>query len=207
MSTKPTKPIEPIKLHLGCGKKNFGEDWIHIDGSHYDHIHSHDIVNLPFEENSVDLIYLSHVFEYFDVDERHGVLKKWLKVLKPGGILRLAVPDFEACAKLYVNKSVPLSKYVGMFYGKWKMTEKVTIYHKTLYDFTIMKKVLEDNGFNNVRRWDWRKVDHGKFDDYSQAYLPHMDKENGTLVSLNVECVKPEGKVGDKNENKDQLNI
>ena len=47
-----------MKLHLGCSIKSFGDDWIHIDGSNYPHIHSHDIVNLPFEENTVDLIYL-----------------------------------------------------------------------------------------------------------------------------------------------------
>ena len=39
-----------MKLNLGCGKRNFGKDWIHIDGSNYEHIHSHDIENLPFEE-------------------------------------------------------------------------------------------------------------------------------------------------------------
>ena len=38
--------------------------------------------------------------------------------------------------------------------------------------------------------WDWRKVDHGKFDDHSQAYIPHMQKETGTLISLNIEAVK-----------------
>ena len=36
-----------MKLNIGCGKRNFGESWIHIDGSNYKHIHSHDIVNLP----------------------------------------------------------------------------------------------------------------------------------------------------------------
>ena len=41
-----------MKLNIGCGKRNFGESWIHIDGSNYKHIHSHDIVNLPFDENS-----------------------------------------------------------------------------------------------------------------------------------------------------------
>ena len=70
------------------------------------------------------------------------------------------------------------------------MTETETIYHKTIYDFDSLKKLLEDNGFNNVREWDWRQVEHGHIDDYSQAYLPHMDKENGTLISLNVEASK-----------------
>lgn len=84
-----------MKLNLGCGKRNFGKDWIHIDGSNYEHIHSHDIENLPFEENTVDIIYASHVFEYFDREECVNVLQKWKNVLKPGGILRLAVPNFE----------------------------------------------------------------------------------------------------------------
>lgn len=65
-----------IKLNLGCGKRNFGKDWFHIDGSNYEHIYSHDIINLPFENESIDLIYASHVFEYFDREEANVVLKK-----------------------------------------------------------------------------------------------------------------------------------
>ena len=38
--------------------------------------------------------------------------------------------------------------------------------------------------------YDWEQTEHSKFDDHSQAYIPHMDKENGTLISLNVECIK-----------------
>ncbi len=50
--------------------------------------------------------------------------------------------------------------------------------------------LLTKTQFYDIQEWDWRSVEHGKIDDYSQAYLPHMDKENGTLISLNVECVK-----------------
>lgn len=179
-----------MKLHLGCGKRNFGEEWIHIDGSNYPHISSYDITKLPFEDNTVDLIYASHVFEYFDREEAVEVLEEWKRVLKPGGILRLAVPDFEACAKLYVTGEYSLDRFASMFYGKWKVTEQLTVYHKTIYDFKSLEKVLIDNGFNTVKHWDWRKTCHSQFDDYSQAYLPHMDKQNGTLISLNIEATK-----------------
>jgi hypothetical protein len=50
---------------------------------------------------------------------------------------------------------------------------------------------LESAGFTDVRRYDWRETEHAHIDDYSQAYIPHMDKENGILISLNVECAKP----------------
>ena len=179
-----------MKLHIGCGEKNFGDDWIHIDGSNYEHIKYHNITKFDFEDNTVDIIYTSHVFEYFDRDECKDVLKEWRRVLKPNGILRLAVPDFEVCSRLYNNKIYDLDRFVSMFYGKWKINNELTVYHKTIYDFNSLKKVLENGGFKNIRLWDWKKVEHGKFDDYSQAYLPHMDKENGILISLNVECDK-----------------
>jgi len=37
---------------------------------------------------------------------------------------------------------------------------------------------------------DYRSIEELEFDDHSQAYLPHMDKDNGTLISLYVGCVK-----------------
>ena len=49
---------------------------------------------------------------------------------------------------------------------------------------------LKEVGFSETRLWDWRTTEHAHMDDYSQAYIPHMDKENGTLVSLNIEAVK-----------------
>ena len=179
-----------IKLNLGCGNRNFGEDWIHIDGSEYPHIYSHDIVNLPFENNSVDIIYASHVFEYFDREEAIDILNKWKKYLKEGGILRLAVPNFNSYAKLYSENKISLDQCVGPLYGKWKMTDKEIIYHKTTYDYVSLKKLLEMTGFKNIQLWDWKQVEHGNIDDYSQAYIPHMNKDNGELVSLNIEAIK-----------------
>ena len=64
------------------------------------------------------------------------------------------------------------------------------IYHKTTYDFSSLEKLLVNLGFNNIRNYDWEETEHSQFDDHSQAYLPHMDKQSGTLISLNVECIK-----------------
>lgn len=178
-----------MKLHLGCSYRNFGHDWVHIDGGDYSHLDGYDIAHLNFEDNSVDLIYASHVISYFDRDQIVILLKEWKRVLKSGGVLRLAVPDFEAMSKLYFEGKFALDSFLGPLYGKMKMGELV-IYHKTVYDFESLKEVLECVGFNNIQRYDWRKTEHAQFDDHSQAYLPKMDKENGTLISLNVEAIK-----------------
>ena len=55
-----------------------------------------------FEDNSCDLLYSSHSFEYFDVKTAPKVYE-WRRVLKPGGMLRLAVPDFGALTDLYIK--------------------------------------------------------------------------------------------------------
>ena len=178
-----------IKLHLVCGWRNFGNDWTHIDGGDYDHLDDQDITKLNFDNNTVDLIYASHVLEYFDREEASDVLKEWSRVLKKDGILRIAVPDFQSMVKLYCCDTYQLEKFLGPLYGKMKMGEE-TIYHKTTYDFDSLHKLLENHNFHNVEKYDWRETEHASFDDHSQAYIPHMDKENGTLISLNIQATK-----------------
>ena len=178
-----------MKLHLGCGKRCFGQDWIHIDGGDFPHLHSHNIIKLPFEDCSSDLIYASHILEYFDREEVIVVLKEWNRVLKKGGILRIAVPDFNIMSRLYQEGKYPLESFLGPIFGKMKMGNEI-IYHKTTYDFDSLKEVLEACNFNNIRYYDWRKTEHSQFDDHSQAFLPKMDKDNGILISLNVEADK-----------------
>ena len=178
-----------MKLNIGCGKRNFGDKWIHIDGANFSHIDSNDILLKSFKDDSVNLIYSSHFIEYFDRNEIISLLKRWKKVLKKNGILRLAVPDFRVCADLYLKGLFPLENFLGPLYGKMKMGDKL-IYHKTVFDFESLKKILESIGMTNISIYDWRKTEHAKFDDHSQAYLPHFEKEEGTLISLNVESKK-----------------
>ena len=98
-----------VKINMGCGWRNFGTDWIHIDGGDYEHLDYKDITLLKqFKDNSVDLIYASHVIEYFDRKQVINILKEWQRVLKPSGILRVAVPDFKSMASLYLSKNYKL---------------------------------------------------------------------------------------------------
>lgn len=180
-----------MKLHIGCGIRDFGFDWVHIDGSNYPHIKYHDVTNLSqFRNNTVDLIYSAHLLEYFDREEVVILLNEWKRVLKPEGRLRLAVPDFRKMMSLYIDKDFRLENFLGPIFGKMPMGTK-TIYHRTTYDFDSLSHLLMEVGFKNVERYDWRKTEHARFDDHSQAYMnPKGDKENGTLISLNVECIK-----------------
>ena len=177
-----------ININLGCGWRGFGKNWYHVDGGDYEHLDSSDIFNLPFDDNSVDLIYASHVIEYFDREEIADIINEWKSKLKPGGILRLAVPDFAKIVLLY-TKGHDIKDFLGPLYGKMEMGND-TIYHKTTYDFSSLSGLLKSVGIESVERYNWRQTEHSEFDDHSQAYIPHMDKEKGILISLNVEGVK-----------------
>jgi len=179
-----------MKLHLGCGER-YLEGFTHVDLAKYDHIdYEIPVDNLEiFSDNSVEEIYASHVIEYFDREEIKSVLKEWNRVLKKNGVLRIAVPNLPELIKVYETYN-DLNNILGPLYGKWKIDNK-TIYHKTVYDEKSLTSVLEQAGFRDIRKWDWKTVFTNKeYDDHSQAYFPHMDKENGIHISLNLECNK-----------------
>ena len=178
-----------MRFNIGCGWRDFGKDWIHIDGGDYDHLDSDDIFIKEYESNSADLIYSSHFIEYLDREEVIPLLERWKEVLKPNGVLRLAVPNFEVYSNLYSSGEYPLDNFLGVLYGKMPMGDE-TIYHKTVYDFHSLKSLLKNIGMKEIKKYNWEETSHSEFDDHSQAYLPHMDKENGTSMSLNVECKK-----------------
>ena len=186
--------MNEIKLHLGCDKR-YLKGYVHIDLADYPHIdYKSNINNLTmFDDNSVNLIYASHVLEYFDRFEVEEVINEWARVLKTKGILRLAVPNFQELVNVY-NYYKDLSFILGPLYGRWEVTDSdIVLYHKTVYDYNSLAEILISSNFTNIRTWDWEKVfidENDGFDDYSQAYIPHMDKDNGKLISLNIEAEK-----------------
>ena len=181
----------PLKLHLGCGKRHI-PGFVHIDTVQFPHIdYVQDIRTLPqIADRSVELIYACQALTYFDREEVVPVLAEWRRVLQPGGILRLSVINFDTIVRLY-TAGLPLEWFLGWLYGKWTDGKGGFVYERTTYDRASMTKVLTDSGFDSIELWDWRSTEHRDVDDYSQAYFPHMEKERGMLVNLNIQGRRP----------------
>lgn len=92
-------------LNLGCGN-SYHTDWINIDFvSNSKDILQYDLKKgIPFDDNEVDVVYHSHLLEHFSKDDANKFIKECYRVLKPNGVIRVAVPDLEAIVTGYLDK-------------------------------------------------------------------------------------------------------
>jgi len=180
--------IDLVKLHLGCGKVIL-PGFVNMDARQLEGVDIvTDVFTLPtVEKNSVDLIYASHIFEHVPRPDTKKVLTRWYDVLKPGGTLRLAVPNFLAIVEQYNEKS-NLKELLGLLYGRQDYPGNA---HMCTYDMWTLHDLLVEVGFPHPRRYDWHDTEHADVDDCSQSFLPHLDKIYGRLMSLNMEARKP----------------
>lgn len=104
-SIQPETTGRPRMLNVGCGRQ-FHPDWINVDLEPCAaEVQAHDVrQGIPFADNSLDVVYHSHILEHLDPADGQQLIRECHRVLKPGGILRIAVPDLEKIAALYLEK-------------------------------------------------------------------------------------------------------
>ncbi len=92
-------------LNVGCGDQ-YHTDWCNLEiATDRPGIIRHDVRRgLPFDENAFDAVYHSHVLEHLTATDGEQFLYECYRVLRPGGILRIVVPDLEIIASLYLEK-------------------------------------------------------------------------------------------------------
>lgn len=67
-----------------------------------------DAKSLPMiPDNYMEEVYASHVIEHFYFSDVANVLREWLRILKPGGVLTLILPDFMKLWEILIKKEKP----------------------------------------------------------------------------------------------------
>jgi len=97
--------MAPTLVNLGCGHR-YHRAWINIDLVGGDNgVIVHDLRRgIPLPSSSCDAVYHSCILEHFGHAEALGFMKECARVLKPGGVVRVAVPDLERICRLYLSK-------------------------------------------------------------------------------------------------------
>jgi predicted SAM-dependent methyltransferase len=175
-----------LKLHLGCGPIH-KPGWINIDLFYPDSDLQLDAREpFPFRDGSASQVYSEHFFEHLSYpDEAVHVLRESLRVLAPGGLFTVGVPDMEKNVMVYVYGDEEYERNVSeRWHPKWCDTRMHHLNyafrqegeHQYGYDFETLARILANAGFTGIKRRPWN---------------PEMDQETRKDGTFYVEASKP----------------
>jgi predicted SAM-dependent methyltransferase len=117
---------------------------------------------IPFQDSSVDFIFSSHVLHHLYREDALALIREALRVLKPGGTIRITVPDLELIVALYLEgRREQALEY--LFYSKEPRSNLSRRCYQ--YDFVLLKDLMEEAGVRNVRRCK-----------FGQGRVPDLDR-------------------------------
>ena len=171
------------RLHIGGEVRAPGWEVLNaVAGPHVDHVgNANDLSRFP--DGAFAEIYASHILEHLDYkDELGKALAEWHRVLRPGGWVRISVPDLEVLSRLFLMKDkLDLQtrfEVMRMMYGGHLDRYD---YHAVGLNEEFLGEFLELAGFTNIQRVQ----EFGLFEDTSSMRLA------GEPISLNVVAQKP----------------
>jgi predicted SAM-dependent methyltransferase len=142
----------PLRLHLGSGGVN-KPGWLNIDLALGRADVAWDLsTGIPFPTSSVDAIFHEHMLEHLDLPTGFAFSRECLRVLKPGGILRIAVPDAGHLLGSYAgtadrgwaeSRPTPMLAVNALFYEHG---------HRAMYDADTLTLMLCAAGFAHATR-------------------------------------------------------
>lgn len=143
---------QPVYLNIGCGERHL-PGFINVDT-----LETADVVcdvtkGLPFDDGSVDAIIHEHFIEHVSLAEGVRFLMECRRVLKPGGITRIATPDLEAIVEDY-GRDAFLHEDWHTFGYDWVQTRAEMLNlsmrewgHRWLYDEEELRRIAALTGF------------------------------------------------------------
>ena len=210
-----------LSINLGCGSLAI-EDWENLDNDSslidWFTLHKpellpffkvHDVSKgLPYDDESVDRIYLSNLIEHLEPTECRRLLKECLRVIKYDGKVRILVPDLDIILKHYIEytmsifndgqpeifkNALPSEKLAYIIFGNLYNSDPnypkdgTYLGHKMIYNFKSLYHLLSDIGFKVI-------YNSNTFNDIINVEKKHLPM----WYMLTIEAKKPKG---EQNEN------
>lgn len=217
--------MKTIKLNLGCGSVR-PEGWINTDSSLNANMQRIPVLgklfrnimgtvkyndanitymNLnkrwaAFDNDTVDVVYASHLFEHLSLKSADLFLKESLRCLKSGGVLRIVVPDLYKISKRYIEEYESGTKEDPTEFVMWAINmhregqygsnvnfvKRIILdwqgyphQHKFMYDDKSLSNKIEKAGFSDILSLSYGvsryisdiKDVEGKTESYLSAYI------------------------------------
>jgi predicted SAM-dependent methyltransferase len=173
----------PLLLHPGCQNVP-KEGWLNIDLAGYPvELRWNLLRPLPLPEKSADAVFHEHLLEHFSLRDGLFLAEDWHRVLKPGGILRIGVPDAGAYVGSYSHADGETLSSLRPEAATRMLAVSALFYwphHLTMYDFETLELLLNAAGFEQVARRE--------FGDTQLAQCP--DSPHRRAETLYVEAVR-----------------
>jgi predicted SAM-dependent methyltransferase len=108
---------------------------------------------IPLPSESADYVYSSHFLEHLPKDVGERLIHEAHRILKPGGTLRICVPDLELAIAEYVHGNK--ERALDYFY-EWSVPGHFNK-HQYMYDFDLLSSLFKSVGFRSVERCAYRQ--------------------------------------------------
>lgn len=160
-----------IKLNIGCGT-DYKKGWVNIDNNSDNNIIKLDLNwdlrnPLPYSDNTIDYIFHEHFLEHLTVEEGQSSLMDFHRILKPGGVMRIAMPDLDEAVSLYLDaswKQSPLIKNHNMDFVQTNAELLNMSFrwwgHKWLYNWEELERRPREAGFSKIQKMKQGKSMH-----------------------------------------------
>ena len=201
-TTKPREWTDlGIRLNLGCGA-HAPQSWVNLDRSPQIQLSKHPRIRavlrragvlhdlhmgdwpenvirrdltkpLPFDDGVASAAYSSHMLEHMFLEDAKSFLRECARVMRPGGVIRLALPDAEEFARELLSANGDASGEVGLRYNEMlrahpeskpsgrRMVAYIggSNYHKWQPTRGLVMRMLRDAGFTDVEEKSFREGD------------------------------------------------
>jgi predicted SAM-dependent methyltransferase len=133
------------------------------------------VKQFPFADNTIDCVYSSHMIEHLYPKQADFCFHEIYRVLKPGGLLRVSVPDLDKIVAGYDSQR-PEPFLEDMYETKQKHEKNRHHWH---YSEASLRRKLSEVGFSEIQRCRFR-----------QGRCPDIALHENRPESLFVEAVK-----------------
>jgi predicted SAM-dependent methyltransferase len=147
----PTSILGRFHRQLGYSATEWQQQFMPVL-KHNRFVHHELAYGLPFPDDCADYVFSSHALEHMEHEDARHVIEEIHRVLKKGGVARIAVPDLNYARHLL--DCGDKQDALALLYGGY--TRGAYAAHRFIYDYDLLKEMFEQAGFSSVRHCTFR---------------------------------------------------